>query len=64
MMPITEESKSTTVRFADLEMAYSFVSDTCDIEAAAYVSIHNALGRTQGARTVPCATYPSLLARE
>ena len=26
MMPITEESKSTTVRYDDLEMAYSFVS--------------------------------------
>lgn len=37
MIPINGESKSTTVKYDDLEMAYSFVSDTHDIEAAAYV---------------------------
>jgi hypothetical protein len=38
MMSVTEESKSATVKYDDLEMAYSFVSDTYDIDAAAYVS--------------------------
>jgi hypothetical protein len=37
MRSITEESKSATVKQDDLEMAYSFVSDTYEIDAAAYV---------------------------
>jgi hypothetical protein len=37
MRSITEESKSATVKYDDLEMAYSFVSDTYEIDAAAYV---------------------------
>ncbi|MHC4962423.1 MAG: plasmid pRiA4b ORF-3 family protein [Planctomycetota bacterium] len=37
MMVISEVSKSTKVKYDDLEMAYSFVSDTVAIDAAAYV---------------------------
>jgi hypothetical protein len=37
MMSFTEESKSVIVKCDDLEMAYLFVSDTCDIDSAAYV---------------------------